>query len=138
MKTRITRASRLLALIMLITLMCTVTVMAQEVTDPEKVYKEDAFNADEQILINDFHNGEVWRCENYVKYLDGVIYNLQETVRIKKEIVTNYRYLSQYNSYYATLIPEAEKELAKAEAWVAVYKEYRKAVQADLKTRYKY
>lgn len=138
MKTRITRASRLLALIMLITLLCTVTVMAQEVTDPEKVYKEDAFNADEQILITDFHNGEVWRCENYVKYLDGVIYNLQETVRIKQEIVTNYKYLSQFNPYYMSLIPQAERDLAQAKAWVAYYIDYRNAAQADLKARYKY
>ena len=132
------RISKILVVVSVLTVLFSVPVFAQEVTDLEKVYKEDAFNADEEILIRDFHNGEVWRCENYVKYLDGVIYNLQETVRIKKEIVTNYKYLSQYNSYYATLIPDAEKELAKAEAWVAAYKEYKKAVQADLKARYKY
>ena len=120
------------------TLLFTVPVFAQEVTDPNKVYKEDAFNADEQILINDFHNGEVWRCENYVKYLDGVIYNLEEVVRIKKEVVTNYKYLSQYNPYYSTLIPAAERDLAQAESWVAYYKQYKKDAQADLKVRYKY
>lgn len=133
-----TRVSRILALMMLITLMCTVTVMAQEVTDPTKVYKEDAFNADEQILITDFHNGEVWRCENYVEYLDGVIFNLQETVRIKQEVVTNYKYLAQFNPYYNTLLPAAERDLAQAESWVAYYKAYRNAAQADLKARYKY
>lgn len=115
-----------------------IPVFAQEVTDPEKVIKEETFVAGEDALANEFHNSEIWRSDNYVKYLDGVIYNLEETVRIKKEIVTNYKYLSRYNSYYATFIPEAEKELAKAEAWVVVYKEYRKAVQADLKVRYKY
>ena len=132
------RISKILVVSLVLSILVSVPAFAQEVTDPTKVYKEDAFNADEEILIRDFHSGEVWRCENYVKYLDGVIYNLQETVRIKKEIVTNYKYLSQYNSYYATLIPDAEKELAKAEAWVAAYKEYKKAVQADLKARYKY
>lgn len=115
-----------------------IPVAAQEVTDPNKVYKEDAFNADEQILINDFHSGEAWRCENYIEYLDGVIYNLSETVRIKKEVVTNYTYLAQYNSYYATLIPQAQKEYLEAVAWVDAYKEYRKAVAADLRTRYNY
>lgn len=116
----------------------TVPVMAQEVTDPTKVYKEDAFNVDEGKLIEDFHNGEVWRCNNYLEYLDGVIYNLNEVVRIKQEIVTNYKYLSQYNPYYTTLIPAAERDLAQAKAWVNAYKDYRKAVQADLKVRYKY
>ena len=115
-----------------------VPVMAQEVTDPEKVYTLNAFNADELILIEDFHRMEVWRCENYLKYLDGVIYNLEETVRIKKEVVTNYKWLSQYNSYYSTLIPQAERDLAQAESWVAYYKQYRNAAQADLKARYKY
>lgn len=115
-----------------------VPVMAQEVTDPTKVYKEDAFNIDEGKLIEDFHNGEVWRCNNYLEYLDGVIYNLNEVVRIKQEVVTNYKYLSQYNQYYTTLIPSAERDLAQAKAWVNAYKDYRKAVQADLKVRYKY
>ena len=132
------RIRRILAMVSVLTIIMAVPAFAQEVTDPEKVYKEDAFNIDEGKLIEDFHKGEVWRCNNYLEYLDGVIFNLEETVRIKKEIVTNYRYLSQYNSYYATLIPDAEKEVAKAEAWVAAYKEYRKAVQADLKVRYKY
>ena len=132
------RIRRVLAMVLALTIMSAVPAFAQEVTDPTKVYKEDAFNIDEGKLIEDFHKGEVWRCENYVKYLDGVIFNLEETVRIKKEIVTNYKYLSQYNSYYASYIPGAEKDLAEAEAWVAAYKEYRKAVQADLKVRYKY
>ena len=132
------RIRRILALVSVLTIIMAVPAFAQEVTDPTKVYKEDAFNIDEGKLIEDFHKGEVWRCENYVKYLDGVIFNLEETVRIKKEIVTNYKYLSQYNSYYASYIPGAEKDLAEAEAWVAAYKEYRKVVQADLRIRYKY
>ena len=82
----------------------TIPVMAQEITDPKAVYTEDKFCIDEQKLIDDFHRGEVWRCENYVSYLDGVIFNLNETARIKKEVVTNYTYLAQFNSYYATLI----------------------------------
>ena len=115
-----------------------VPVFAQEVTDPTKVYTEDKFNIDENKLIADFHNGEVWRCNNYLEYLDGVIFNLNETARIKKEIVTNYRYLSQYNSYYATLIPKAQQDYETAVAWVDAYKEYRQAVAADLKNRYRY
>lgn len=132
------RIRRVFAMVLVLTIMSTIPVFAQEVTDPEKVIKEETFVAGEDALANEFHNSEIWRSDNYVKYLDGVIYNLEETVRIKKEIVTNYKYLSRYNSYYATFIPEAEKELAKAEAWVVAYKEYRKAVQADLKVRYKY
>ena len=103
-----------------------------------KVIKEETFVAGEDALANEFHNSEVWRSENYVKYLDGVIFNLEEVVRIKQEVVTNYKYLSQYNPYYSTLVPAAERDLAQAKAWVQAYKEYKKAVQADLKVRYKY
>ena len=116
----------------------TVPVFAQEVTDPNKVIKEEVFVAGEDALANEFHNSEIWRSENYVKYLDGVIYNLNETVRIKQEIVTNYTELAKVNPYYATLIPQAERDLAQAKAWVEAYKQYKTAVQADLKVRYRY
>ena len=132
------RIRRILAMVSVLTIIMAVPAFAQEVTDPEKVYKEDAFNIDEGKLIEDFHRGEITRCDNYVKYLDGVIYNLNETARIKKEIVTNYTYLAQFNSYYATLIPQAQKEYLEAVAWVDAYKEYRKAVAADLRIRYNY
>ena len=122
----------------LLTMVFAIPVFAQEVTDPTKVYTEEAFNIDEGKLIEDFHKGEVWRCNNYVKYLDGVIFNLEETARIKKEVVTNYTYLSQYNHYFATLIPQAQKDYETAVAWVNAYKAYRNAVAADLKVRYNY
>ena len=125
-------------MVLVLTIMSAVPVFAQEVTDPEKVIKEETFVAGEDALANEFHNSEVWRSENYVKYLDGVIFNLEEVVRIKQEVVTNYKYLSQYNPYYSTLVPAAERDLAQAKAWVQAYKEYKKAVQADLKVRYKY
>lgn len=129
----------LLATVVALTIcMIAVPVFAQEVTDPTKVYTENSFVADETKLQNEFHNSEIWRSENYVKYLDGVIYNLNETVRIKQEVVTDYMWLSQYNPYYASLIPQAERDLAQAKAWVTAYKEYRRAVQADLKVRYNY
>lgn len=122
----------------LFAIMFTVPAMAQEVTDPTKVIMEETFVAGEDALAQEFHNSEVWRSENYVKYLDGVIYNLNETVRIKKEIVTNYTWLSQYNPQFADMIPQAEKDLAEAQAWVDAYKAYKIAVQADLKARYNY
>lgn len=132
------RISKILVVVAVLTVLFSVPVFAQEVTDPTKVYTVKAFDADESILINDFHRGEVWRCENYIEYLDGVIYNLQETVRIKQEIVTNYKNLARYNSYYATLIPQAERDIAQAQAWVDAYKAYRKDAQAYLKAQYKY
>lgn len=132
------RIRRVLAMVLVLTIMSDVPAFAQEVTDPEKVIKEETFVVGEDALANEFHNSEVWRSENYVKYLDGVIFNLEEVVRIKQEVVTNYKYLSQYNPYYSTLVPAAERDLAQAKAWVQAYKEYRKAVQADLKVRYKY
>lgn len=118
-------------------LMC-IPAFAQEVTDPEKVIKEETFVAGEDALANEFHNSEIWRSNNYISYLDGVIYNLNEVVRIKQEIVTNYKWLAQYNPYFATLVPAAERDLAQAKAWVAYYEQYKKDAQADLKARYKY
>ena len=115
-----------------------VPVMAQEVTDPNKVIKEETFTAGEDALAREFHNSEVWRSNNYIKYLDGVIYNLNETVRIKQEIVTNYKWLANVNPYYATLIPQAERDLAQAKAWVEYYKAYKVQAQADLKAKYNY
>lgn len=120
------------------TIMMAVPVFAQEVTNPEKVIKEETFVAGEDALAREFHNSEIWRSNNYISYLDGVIYNLNETVRIKQEIVTNYKWLAQYNPYYATLVPAAERDLAQAKAWVAYYEQYKKDAQADLKARYKY
>ena len=127
-----------LLLTTIVSIMFVVPAMAQEVTDPEKVIKEETFVAGEDYLVNDFHKMEVWRCENYVKYLDGVIYNLNETVRIKQEIVDNYKWLNQYNPYYGTLVPAAERDLAQAKAWVEYYKVYKIQVQSDLKARYNY
>lgn len=132
------RVIRILAMTMLITVIMAQAVMAQEVTDPEKVIKEETFVSGEDALANEFHNSEIWRSENYVKYLDGVIYNLNETVRIKQEVVTNYKWLAQYNPYYNTLLPAAERDLAQAKAWVEYYKAYKVNTQADLKIRYKY
>lgn len=132
------KAIKVTLLTAILTMVFCLPVMAQEVTDPTKVYKEDAFNIDEQKLIDDFHKGEVWRCENYVEYLDGVIYNLNEVVRIKKEVVDNYTYLSQFNPYFATLIPAAQADYDKAVAWVEYYKQYKVAVRNDLKARYNY
>lgn len=129
---------RTLALMMALILIMAVPVYAQEVTDPNKVIKEETFNANEELLVKDFHSAEVWRCNNYLEYLDGVIYNLNETVRIKQEVVNNYKWLAQYNSYYSTLIPQAERDLAQAKAWVEYYKVYKAQAQADLKARYKY
>lgn len=129
---------KLILMLMLLTVIMAVPVFAQEVTDPEKVIKEEVFTAGEDALANEFHNSEIWRSENYLKYLDGVIYNLNETVRIKQEAVDGLKWLAQSNPYYSTLIPQAERDLAQAKAWVAYYKAYRVQVQSDLKARYKY
>lgn len=127
-----------LVVAMVLTVGFALPVFAQEVTDPKTVYTEDQFNIDEGKLIEDFHKGEVWRCENYVEYLDGVIFNLNETARIKKEIVTNYTELAKVNPYFQTLLPNAIKNYEEAVNWVNAYKVYRNAVAADLKVRYNY
>ena len=132
------KAIKTLVVASILTMIFCLPVMAQEVTDPNKVIKEETFTAGEDALAQEFHNSEVWRSENYVKYLDGVIYNLNETVRIKQEIVTNYKWLANVNPYYATLIPAAERDLAQAQSWVEYYKAYKVAARNDLKARYNY
>lgn len=132
------RSIRIIAMAMLITVIMAQAVMAQEVTDPEKVIKEETFVAGEDRLANEFHNSQIWRSDNYVQYLDGVIFNLNEVVRIKKEVVDNYIYLSQFNPAFRDKIPQAQADYDKAVAWVNAYKEYRKAVQADLKAKFNY
>lgn len=121
-----------------ISILFALPVMAQEVTDPEKVIKEETFIAGEDALAAEFHNSQVWRADNYLDYLDGVLYNLNETVRIKREIVDNYKWLSQYNPSFTTLIPAAEDDLNKAKAWVDYYKAYKIQTQADFKVKFKY
>ena len=129
---------KILFMVTVLTILLAIPTFAQEVTDPEKVIKEETFTAGEDTLANEFHNSEVWRSENYVKYLDGVIYNLNEVVRIKQEVVTNYKWLAQYNPYYNTLIPQAERDLAQAKAWVEYYKAYKVNTRNDLKVKYNY
>lgn len=132
------RIIRILAMSLLIMVVMAQAVMAQEVTDPEKVIKKETFVAEEDRLAAEFHNSQVWRSDNYLKYLDGVIFNLNETARIKKEVVDNYTYLSQFNPAFRDKIPQAQADYDKAVAWVNAYKEYRKAVQADLKAKFNY
>lgn len=132
------RAIRILAMSLLIMVVMAQAVMAQEVTDPEKVIKEETFVAEEDRLAAEFHNSQVWRSDNYLKYLDGVIFNLNETARIKKEVVDNYTYLSQFNPTFRDKIQQAQADYDKAVAWVNAYKEYRQAVQADLKAKFNY
>ena len=132
------RISKILVVISVLTVLFSVPVMAQEVTDPNKVIKEETFTAGEDKLANEFHSSEVWRSGYYLEYLDGVIYNLNEVVRIKQEIVTNYTELAKVNPYYNTLIPQAERDLAQAKAWVAYYQQYKKQAQADLKVKYNF
>ena len=129
---------KLLILSAVLTILMAVPVLAQEVTDPEKVIKEETFVAGEDKLANEFHASEVWRSENYISYLDGVIFNLNETVRIKKEIVDNYVYLSQFNPAFRDLIPQAQADYEKAVTWVEFYKAYKVNARNDLKARYNY
>lgn len=130
------KITAIITIIVVMSCIMAMPVMAQEVTDPQKVIKEETFNAGEDALAREFHASQIWRSDNYAKYLDGVIYNLNETVRIKQEIVNNYKHLSQYNPYFATLLPDAQKDLAEAQAWVDYYKTYKNKVQADFRVKY--
>lgn len=132
------RAIRIFAMLLLIMVIMAQSVFAQEVTDPNKVIKEETFVAGEDRLANEFHNSQIWRSENYISYLDGVIFNLNETARIKKEVVDNYTYLSQFNPAFKDKIPQAQADYDKAVAWVNYYKVYKAQVQADLKAKFNY
>ena len=113
-------------------------VMAQEITTPDQVIKAETFNAGEEKLQREFHNSEVWRAGTYLEYLDGVVYNLEEVARIKKEVVTNYTELAKVNPMYAQYIPSAVKDYETALNNVAYYKAYKKATAADFHIRYNY
>ena len=158
------KALKTLLMATIVTVAFAIPVMAQEVTDPNSVIKEEAlvnelaahhavveqqldwFKSTQVIpAVCDAHvatvrtqlkNYERGRADNYLKYLDYVIYNLNETTRIKKEIVTNYQWLSQYNPQFATMIPAAQADVDKAQLWVDVYKNYKTAVTQDFETRY--
>lgn len=123
-------------LTVIMTMLFAFPVFAQEVTNPNEVIKEETFNASEDILANEFHNSQIWRSNNYLKYLDGVIYNLEEVARIKKEVVDNYKYLSSYNSEFANLIPKAQADYDQALAWVEYYKQYKILVKQDFDVKY--
>ena len=127
---------RLIAFVTLLTMILSMPVMAQEITTPEQVIKAETFNAGEEKLQREFHNSEVWRAGTYLEYLDGVVYNLEEVARIKKEVVTNYTELAKHNPYYATLIPSAVKDYETALNNVEYYKLYKKATTADFHVRY--
>ena len=111
-------------------------VMAQEITTPEQVIKAETFNAGEEKLQREFHNSEVWRAGTYLEYLDGVVYNLEEVARIKKEVVTNYTELAKVNPMYAQYIPSAVKDYQTALNNVEYYKLYKKATTANFHVRY--
>lgn len=158
------KAPKTLLMATIVTVAFAIPVMAQEVTDPNTVIKEEAlvnelsahhatvekqldyFKSTQVIpAVCDAHvatvrtqlkNYERDRADNYLKYLDYVIYNLNETTRIKKEIVTNYQWLSQYNPQFATMIPAAQADVDKAQLWVEVYKNYKSAVAQDFDVRY--
>ena len=53
-------------------------------------------------------NSIVADAQNYANYLQQVVGNKAETTRIKKEIVDNYAYLSQFNPEFEALKAEAE------------------------------
>ena len=64
-----------------------------------------AANAHAMVVYNQLKAYNKDRANNFINYKKGVVYNLKEVERIKKEIVTNYQWLSQYNPYFQTLIP---------------------------------
>lgn len=129
---------RVILVALVLSMIMAVPVMAQEITTPEQVIKAETFNAGEEKLQKEFHNSEVWRAGTYLEYLDGVVYNLEEVARIKKEVVTNYTELAKVNPMYAQYIPSAVKDYETALRNVEYYKFYKKATTVDFHVRYNF
>ena len=127
---------RVILVALVLSMIMAVPVMAQEITTPDQIIKEETFNAGEEHLQREFANSEKWRAGIYVDYLGGVVYNLEEVARIKKEVVTNYTELAKINPYYARFIPDAIQDYQKAVENVEFYKLYKKCVQVDFNGRY--
>ena len=54
-------------------------------------------------------------ANNHFDYLQKVINNAKENVRIKQEIVTNYTNLAKVNPQFEAMIPAAQADLLKAQ-----------------------
>lgn len=127
-----------------ITIMCAVPAMAQELTpvDPKPTEQEfiaftTKHNTDVANQLNSFVKTQVnpvacqahvdtvvtqlknfnrGAADNYILYRQRRVAGFKETERIKLEVVNNYKWLSQYNPYFASLIPAAEADYNKAVA----------------------
>ena len=127
--------TRMLVITAVLTVFCTIPVMAQEVTDPKTVITEAQFQKalmeHQQVVARQLTavtssmadknaaaqhiavvNSQLQRynkdeANNYINYLNKVVINLKETERIKKEVVDNYTNLSKVNPTYAAMLPQA-------------------------------
>ncbi len=129
------KITRMLVITAVLTVFCTIPVMAQEVTDPKTVITEAQFQKalmeHQQVVARQLTavtssmadknaaaqhiaavNSQLQRynkdeANNYINYLNKVVINLKETERIKKEVVDNYTNLSKVNPTYAAMLPQA-------------------------------
>lgn len=130
-----TKITKMLVVTAVLTVFCTIPVMAQEVTDPKTVITETQFEKalmeHQQAVVKQLTavtssmadknaaakhiavvNSQLQRynkdeANNYINYLNKVVINLKETERIKKEVVDNYNNLSKVNPTYAAMLPQA-------------------------------
>jgi len=77
------------------------------------------------VVVTQLKNYNKAAADNYIDYRKKRVIGFKETERIKAEIVTNYKWLSQYNPAFANLIPQAEADYNAA---VAI----RKAEEAEI------
>lgn len=129
------KITKMLVITAVLTVFCTIPVMAQEVTDPKTVITEAQFEKalmeHQQVVARQLTavtssmadknaaakhiaavNSQLQRynkdeANNYINYLNKVVINLKETERIKKEVVDNYTNLSKVNPTYASMLPQA-------------------------------
>ncbi len=86
----------------------TVVAQAKAVTDP--MIDRAAASRHLEVVANQLKNSNRIAADNYINYRKQRVVGLKETERIKLEVVNNYKYLSQFNPYFASLIPAAEAD----------------------------
>ena len=92
----------------------TVVAQAKWVTDP--MVDRAAASRHLAVVATQLKNSNREAADNYIDYRKKRVAGFKETERIKLEVVNNYKYLSQFNPYFATLIPAAEADYNNAVA----------------------
>ncbi|MCR5420164.1 MAG: hypothetical protein K6E98_04080 [Lachnospiraceae bacterium] len=159
------KLSKLLVITAALTVIGAVPAMAQEVTDPATIVTEaqliktlndhqavvagqvqalantmadkNAANQQIALVMSQVQTYNKNEANNYINYLKKAIINLEETERIKKEVVDNYTNLAKANPQYAAMIPQAISEYNAAVAATAQWRANLNKAVADFAVMYR-